>query len=65
MAMPTSVGLVNKVPCPWCREVDSLDDIEPDLQVGSSIECTACGGIYEITSMKSVTQLWLEGGDNA
>ena len=65
MAMPKSTGLVSKIGCPWCTEVDSLDDIEPDLQVGSSIECTACGGIYEITAMKSVTQLWVEGVDNA
>lgn len=59
--VPTSTGIVSKVPCCWCREVDSLEDIEADLQIGSTIECTSCNGVYEITDMRSVTLLQVTG----
>lgn len=61
MGMPKSTGLVHRVPCPWCGQLDDLADIEADLQEGSTVACPSCGDMYTVTAIRSVTQLWLEG----
>ena len=63
MADVTSSGYTNATPCPWCKTPDSLEDVEDQLVVGTVIECTSCGGLYEITSVNLVQRLTTKGVD--
>lgn len=65
MQTPNSTGLVANMRCPWCQEKESLEDIDEQLEVGSVIECTGCGGLYEITAIATVKQLWASGVEDA
>lgn len=61
---PTSTGLLTNFKCPWCSEREDLSDIEEQIEPGCSIECTSCGGLYEITAVAEVKQLWAAGIDD-